>query len=180
MNDFKNSWLCSLKNKAYPPLKADITEVITAAETAAVTADTGETAAKSKSWMPNGWFMPKNERNFGKKQDAEGNYVDVDLNELPQYSPFWAYEFETLKKMTVNSFSMINSVFFYMNYLPEWGTMIFFALFFGVIITIIFLANWLYGLWSHLSNFGDLVSNLYNPKRFNKGTTRVTEVPTWY
>lgn len=180
MNDFKNSWLCSLKNKAYPPLKADITEVITAAETAAVTADTGATAAKSKSWMPNGWFMPKNERNFGKKQDAEGNYVDVDLNELPQYSPFWAYEFETLKKMTVNSFSMINSVFFYMNYLPEWGTMIFFALFFGVIITIIFLANWLYGLWSHLSNFGDLVSNLYNPKRFNKGTTRVTEDPTWY
>jgi hypothetical protein len=150
MNNFKNSWLCSLKNKAYPPLVAELKKVLTS---------NADAPYDNESYV---------------------NESSVKLDELPQNSPFWAYEFETMKKMTANSFSMINSVFFYMNYLPEWGTMIIFALFFGVIITGIFFANWCYGICLHLINFGDLLSNLYNPTRFNKGLTSVTLDPTWY
>jgi hypothetical protein len=126
MNDFKNSWLCTLKNKAYPP---------------------EDPKAKEKP--------PVDSNNFIKPKDK------------PKNSPFWAYEFETMKSMTCTSFSIINKVFFYMNYLPEWATMILFALFFSVIITVIFIANMLYGIWDHISNFGELVKNLYNFEDFN-------------
>jgi hypothetical protein len=129
MNDFKNSWLCKLKNKAYPQPDPE---------------------AKEKPSVDS--------NNFIKPSDK------------PNYSPFWAYEFETMKSMTCTSFSIINKVFFYMNYLPEWATMILFALFFSVIITIIFIANMLCGIWDHISNFGELVKNLYNFEEFNGGS----------
>lgn len=172
MNDFKNSWLCSLKNKAYPPLNTDLKEVLKP-EIEITDLNLNQMGGVRSHW----YSSPEK-----KSDNSNSNNINVNVNldELPRNSPFWAYEFETLKKMTVNSFSIINSVFFYMNYLPEWGAMIFFALFFGVIITIIFAANWFYGVGSHLYNFGDLVSNLYNPKRFNKGPTSVTSDPTWY
>ena len=130
MNDFKNSWLCTLKNKAYPQKdNAKLSDT-----------DNGMDANNVKKFSS---------------------------DDKPKYSPFWAYEFETMKSMTCTSFSIINKVFFYMNYLPEWATMILFALFFSVIITIIFIANMLCGIWDHVSNFGELIKNLYNFKKFN-------------
>ena len=104
MNDFKNSWLCTLKKKAYPD-KGSLNDAVSG-------------------------------------NDLENN-LDATGDNVPKNSPFWAYEFETMKSMTCTSFSIINKVFFYMNYLPEWATMFLFALFFSVIITIIFVANML-------------------------------------
>ena len=130
MNDFKNSWLCTLKKKAYPD-KGSLNDAVSG-------------------------------------NDLENN-LDATGDNVPKNSPFWAYEFETMKSMTCTSFSIINKVFFYMNYLPEWATMFLFALFFSVIITIIFVANMLCGIWYHVSNFGILIHNLYDFKNFNEG-----------
>lgn len=58
-----------------------------------------------------------------------------------------------------------------MNYLPEWATMIIFALFFSVIISLIYFANIICGVWNHAANFGKLIKNLYNPKKFNNDPT---------
>jgi hypothetical protein len=137
MNDFKNSWLCTLKKKAYPD-KGNISDALSGLDSEHL-------------------------------ENADGKNV-------PKNSPFWAYEFETMKSMTCTSFSIINKVFFYMNYLPEWATMILFALFFSVIITIIFVANMLCGIWDHVSNFGELIHNLYDFKNFNGGRG-IEEIP---
>lgn len=127
MNDFKNSWLCTLKNKAYPPVDPTNTDPIPDI---------------------NGYINP--------------------IKPKPDNSPFWAYEFETMKSMTCASFSIINKVFFYMNYLPEWATMFLFALFFSLIIPLIFFVNIVYGFGYHILNFGELIKNLYNFEDFNK------------
>jgi hypothetical protein len=131
MNDFKNSWLCDLKDKAYPK--------------------------KDKVELGDALKMPE-------KSDP---LTKANMNKLPQNSPFWLYEFKTLKLMTCNSFSIINKIFFYMNYLPEWLTMLVFALFFSVIIMLIYIVNMIYGFWAHFLNFGEMIKNLYNPKDFN-------------
>ena len=157
MNEFKNSWLCSLKDKAYPP-NPKLTKVISATTpTNNVDNNVPLTATNS-------------ERN-----------VRVDAENLPTNSPFWAYEFKTLKTMTCTSFSIINKIFFYMNYLPEWATMILFALFFSVIITIIYIANMITGIGTHITNFGEMINNLYNPSGFNGGIRGNTETPkNWW
>jgi hypothetical protein len=70
-----------------------------------------------------------------------------------------------------------------MNYLPEWMTMIGFALFFSVIIMLIYIVNMIYGFWAHFSNFGEMIKNLYDPADFNKGLSGVTnedEGKKWY
>jgi len=163
MDKFKNSWLCSLKNKAYPSAKK--TKFDSVIETTAEPVPT--------------FNEPQHAADFRGQSSEDTPFIKPDINKLPQNSPFWAYEFETLKKMTCTSFSIINNVFFYMNYLPEWATMIIFGLFFSVIITGIFFANLVYGLWPHLSNFGNLVDHLYNPSDFNKGLTGLEE-SKWY
>jgi hypothetical protein len=132
MNDFKNSWLCSLKNKAYPP--------------------------KGEGELADALKIPETTEPITK----------ANMNKIPQNSPFWLYEFKTLKLMTSTSFSIINKIFFYMNYLPEWLTMIVFALFFSVIIMLIYIANMIYGFWAHFLNFAEMMKNLYNPKDFNQ------------
>jgi len=76
MNDFKNSWLCALKKKAYPSKEKN--------------------AAKEFFHGPD-----------------KDNLLDVSKEDIPKNSPFYAYEFETLKSMTCTSFSIINKVFFY-------------------------------------------------------------------
>ena len=40
---------------------------------------------------------------------------------------------------------------------------------------IVYVANMFYGFWAHLSNFGELVKNLYDPKDFNKGRTYISD-----
>ena len=145
MSEFQNSWLCGLKDKAYPP-KGDLKDL---------------NSENTRSDISDAAQYP------GSSNSKPG--FDLDLNKLPANSPFWLYEFKTLKSMTRNSFSIINKTFFYMNYLPEWLTMILFALFFSVIITLIYIANMIYGFWAHFSNFGEMIKNLYNPKDFNEG-----------
>jgi hypothetical protein len=149
MNDFKNSWLCDLKNKAYPPKgEGEIGDVL-------------EKSTNTNSSSASG------------ASNASGNYK-ANINKLPQNSPFWDYEFKTLKSMTCKSFFIINKIFFYMNYMPEWATMFVFALFFSIIIMLIYGAIMVYGIWAHLSNFGEMIKNLYDPDKFNEN------IPDYY
>lgn len=151
MNDFNNSWLCDLKNKAYPP--------------------TGD--------LENSELFIQSNSNDSKEIP---DMYKPNIDKLPQNSPFWAYEFKTLKKMTCISFSIISKIFFYLNYLPEWGAMFFFALFFSIIFVIIYAGNTLCGLGPHFFNFGELVKNLYNPQEFNKGglNSVINDKLEWY
>jgi hypothetical protein len=178
MNDFKNSWLCSLRNKAYPTMdksKKDTSEVLGTS-----ISNNNNPPSNSPPNLPSGprEFELQNNNN---SNDSNKSIIKPKLNKLPQNSPFWAYEFETLKKMTCTSFSIINKIFFYMNYLPEWATMFIFALFFSLIITLIFFANLISGLWAHVSNFGSMIDHLYNPVEFNRGLSGVVEDKSpWY
>jgi len=97
-------------------------------------------------------------------------------------SPFWTFEYETMKKMLCTSFSIVSRIFFYMNYLPEWATMIVFALFFAVILTLIFIANFIYGGWAHLSNISMTWDMLMHPRKYNEkiGQTAVQDPVEWY
>lgn len=177
MEDFKNSWLCSLKKKAYPSPDKDKAKDILAVASSPVSS-VPSVQGTIVTDIPTGSFpghMLDQPGPIG-RPSINSTTITPDIDSLPQNSPFWAYEFETMRKTTCNSFSIINSVFFYMNYLPEWATMIIFALFFSVIITFIFLINWGYGLWVHLSNFGKMIDNLYNPEKFNENNlTNVTK-----
>jgi len=181
MEDFKNSWLCSLKKKAYPRADKDKASDIIAVNStrSSVSGDLVtdlQTHIRARENKVEGGHMLDMRPDMISRPSPDDTTITPDINSLPQNSPFWAYEFETMRKTTCTSFSIINSVFFYMNYLPEWATMIIFALFFSVIITFIFLINWGYGLWVHLSNFGKMIDNLYNPEKFNENNlTSVTK-----
>jgi hypothetical protein len=82
-------------------------------------------------------------------------------------SPFWTFEHNTLKSMLCMSFTILSTIFYYMNYLPEWAIMIFFAYFFSIILTIIYMGNFIYGAYSHLSNIPALWKNLWDSDAFN-------------
>ena len=77
-------------------------------------------------------------------------------------SPFWTFEQNTLKSMLCMSFTIVSNVFYYMNFLPEWATMLFFALFFSIILTVIYISNFIYGIFSHISNILELWKNLWD------------------
>jgi hypothetical protein len=157
MNEFKNSWLCSLKDKAYPSSSKIVVGNII---------DPSSTSSSLNNEVPLTDVPATNK--------ITGIYKP-NLAKLPKNSPFLAYEFEILKKMTCTSFSFLNTIFFYMNYLPEWGAMIFFGLFFSVIIPLIWGLNFIYGLWPHFSNFGKMLYYLYHPNEFNTGLTDMEE-----
>jgi hypothetical protein len=82
-------------------------------------------------------------------------------------SPFWTFEHNTLKSMLCMSFTILSNVFYYMNYLPEWATMIICALFFSIILTIIYMGNFIYGAFRHITNVLELWQNLWDPNTFN-------------
>ena len=77
-------------------------------------------------------------------------------------SPFWTFEHDVLQEMTCKSFTIIQNIFYYMNYLPEWVIMIFCGLFFTIIISIIFILNFWYSIVSHISNITQLWRNLWS------------------
>jgi hypothetical protein len=77
-------------------------------------------------------------------------------------SPFWTFEHAVLQEMTCKSFTIIQKIFYYMNYLPEWMIMIFCGLFFTIIISIIFILNFWYSIVSHISNISQLWQNLWD------------------
>ena len=94
--------------------------------------------------------------------------ITKESSSSPVYkSPFWSFEHNTLKSMVCMSFKILSTVFYYMNYLPEWATMIIFALFFSIILTFIYMGNFIYGIYAHISNIFELWKNLWDPDAFN-------------
>jgi hypothetical protein len=61
------------------------------------------------------------------------------------------------------SFVIFSSIFFYMNYLPEWLIMILFGFFFFVIIYVIYISNFIYGIYTHIIKYIDLITYLLFP-----------------
>ena len=92
-------------------------------------------------------------------------------------SPFWTYEHTVLKEMMCTSFFLIQNIFFYMNYLPEWLTMILFAMFFSVILIIIYICNFCYGVYTHVIHFFELFTNLISEDFLKKATKPVPSAP---
>jgi len=125
MENFKNTWLCSLKYKADPSTVPEL-----------------DTDSKMTAYLRS--------------------------HDPIRKSPFWTFEYETLKPMLCMSFTFVSNIFYYMNYLPEWATMLFCALFFSVILTIVYICNFFYGVGSHISHVSELWNNFWKPE-FNKG-----------
>jgi hypothetical protein len=78
-------------------------------------------------------------------------------------SPFWVFETDVLQNMMCMSFVIFSSIFFYMNYLPEWLIMILFGFFFFVIIYVIYISNFIYGIYTHIIKYIDLITYLLFP-----------------
>jgi hypothetical protein len=83
-------------------------------------------------------------------------------------SAFWTFEYESLASNLCMSFTILQKIFFYLNYLPEWATMILFALFFSVIIIIINVCNFFYSLFSHISHIPALFDHVISPQSLNE------------
>lgn len=84
-------------------------------------------------------------------------------------SAFWTFEYEALKGNLWASFNMVQTIFFYLNYLPEWATMILFALLFSIILPLIGFGNLVYSFFSHISKISTLFNNLFYPESLNSG-----------
>ena len=78
-------------------------------------------------------------------------------------SPFWIFETDVLKNMMCMSFIIFSSIFYYMNYLPEWLIMIVFSIFFLGLLYLIYIVNFIYGIYAHIIKFIDLISYLLFP-----------------
>jgi hypothetical protein len=78
-------------------------------------------------------------------------------------SPFWIFETDVLKNMMCMSFFIFSSIFFYMNYLPEWLIMIVFSIFFLGILYTLYAVNFIYGLYVHVTKYIELISYLLFP-----------------
>jgi hypothetical protein len=117
-------------------------------------------ADPEKYWIQEAnFFNSKADINFMDK------FFDIWLCSLQKKSDslFWIFETDVLKSMMRMSFFIISSVFFYMNYLPEWLTMLVFALFFAAILTVIYVGNFIYGIYTHVVKFIELISVLLKP-----------------
>ena len=82
-------------------------------------------------------------------------------------SAIWTFEYNSLAANLCMSFTIMQKIFFYLNYLPEWGTMMLFALFFWVIILVINACNIFYSIFSHISHISDLFYHVFYPKSLN-------------
>ena len=82
-------------------------------------------------------------------------------------SAFWTFEYDALKSNLCMSFTSMQKIFYYMNYLPEWATMLLCAIFFILIIFLINFFNFCYSIVSHLSNLPDLFTHVFYPKTLN-------------
>jgi hypothetical protein len=103
---------------------------------------------------------------FNSKADI--NFMDKFLNmwlcSLQKKDTFfWIFETDVLKSMMRMSFVIISTVFFYMNYLPEWLTMIVFSTFFAIILGGIYVSNFIYGIYTHVVKYIELISVLLKP-----------------
>lgn len=83
-------------------------------------------------------------------------------------SAFWTFEYDTLASNLCMSFTILQNMFFYLNYLPEWATMILFAILFSVMIIIINVCNFFYSLLSHISHIPALFAHVFYPKELNE------------
>jgi len=76
-------------------------------------------------------------------------------------SNFWLYESNILKQMTADTFGLMNSMFYKMNYLPEWLTMLVYSFLFTFVVFIIYIFNLVKGFILHITN---LFHYFRNPK----------------
>ena len=79
-------------------------------------------------------------------------------------SPFWIFETDVLKNMMCMSFVIFSTIFFYMNYLPEWLIMIVFSMSFLGLLYLMYILNFIYGIYTHIIKFIDLISYLFFPE----------------
>lgn len=67
-------------------------------------------------------------------------------------SNFWLFESNILKPMTANTFGLMNSIFYKMNYLPEWLIMILYSIIFTFVFFGLYIYNFFTGIILHLTN----------------------------
>lgn len=89
-------------------------------------------------------------------------------------SNFWLYESNILKQMTADTFGLMNSIFYKMNYLPEWLTMLLYSFLFTFVFFIIYIFNIAKGFILHITN---LFHYFRTPK---EGTTSEWDEPSYF
>jgi hypothetical protein len=68
------------------------------------------------------------------------------------FSNFWLYESSILKQMTADTFGLMNSIFYKINYLPEWLIMLIYSFLFTIVFFIIYIFNVVKGFILHITN----------------------------
>jgi hypothetical protein len=119
-------------------------------------------ANPEKYWIQEAnFFNPEADINF------MGKFFDTWLCSLQKKSesPFWVFETDVLKNMMCMSFTIFSGIFFYMNYLPEWLIMLVFVISCLLILYIIYICNFIYGIYTHIIKFIDLISYLLYPDK---------------
>jgi hypothetical protein len=56
-------------------------------------------------------------------------------------SNFWLYESNILKQMTADTFGLMNSIFYKLNYLPEWLIMLVYSFLFTIVFFVLYIVN---------------------------------------
>jgi hypothetical protein len=67
-------------------------------------------------------------------------------------SKFWLFESNVLKPMIANTFGLMNSIFYKMNYLPEWLFMLLYSILFTIIFLVLYIYNIFTAIFLHLTN----------------------------
>lgn len=85
-------------------------------------------------------------------------------------SNFWLFESNVLKPMTSNTFGLMNSIFYKMNYLPEWLFMLLYSILFTIIFLVLYIYNFFTGIFLHLTNLYQyfLQPDANDPSKWNK------------
>ena len=91
-------------------------------------------------------------------------------------SHFWLFESKVLKPMTANTFELMNSIFYRMNYLPEWLIMLLYSIIFTFVFFGLYIYNFFTGIFLHLRN---LYQYFLNPTE-NDQTKWDTENPSYF
>ena len=94
-------------------------------------------------------------------------------------SPFLKYEHDAIGLTMCGAFNIIRYIFFYMNYLPEWGTMLLVGLIHIPLFFTIMGLNYIWGFWAHVKYLGTLFSEMSKPPEHvdNQLAYYITNIP---
>jgi hypothetical protein len=117
---------------------------------------------KGKYWIQEANFVNPMLPNF---MDNFKNtwFCKLSPQENVNSSPFLKYEHDAIGMTMCGAFNIIRYTFFYMNYLPEWVTMLLVGLIHIPLFFTIMCLNYLWGFWSHLKYLGTLFSEMSKP-----------------